>query len=93
MKLRWTSTALSDLSTMHVYILAHRPESVEDVALEILECVDALAKNYMLGRASRTPGIREFAIEKHPYFIPYQIRNQDIYILRVLHDKRNLPEV
>lgn len=55
-------------------------------ALEQIE--EMLALNPAIGRAGRILGTREFVISKYPYILPYQVKENTIYILRVLHTSR-----
>ena len=41
-----------------------------------------------MGRAGRVLRTRELVITKFPYIVPYQVRDNNIYILRVLHTSR-----
>ena len=41
-----------------------------------------------IGRAGRVLRTRELVITKYPYIVPYQVRDNSIFILRVLHTSK-----
>ena len=44
-----------------------------------------------MGRPGRVPNTRELIISSSPFIAVYQIRRQDIFILRILHAARKWP--
>ena len=91
MKLRWTRAAIEDLAEIYDYIAKERPASAFQVAAEIVEQVESLLANPHRGRAGRIGGTRELIIGRYPYAIPYRIHDEEIQLLRVLHERRNWP--
>lgn len=92
MKLRWTRAAIADLAEIYVYIAKERPTSALRVAAEIVEQVESLLANPHRGRAGRIGGTRELIIGRYPYVIPYRIHEEEIQLLRVLHERRSWPD-
>ena len=89
MEIRFSESSLEDLRSIREYICANNEEAAKKVVAHILEQVETiLAHNPAIGRAGRILGTREFVISKYPYILPYQVRKNTIYILRVLHTSR-----
>ncbi len=89
MEIRFSESSLEDLRSIREYICANNEESAKKVVSHILEQVETiLVHNPAIGRAGRILRTREFVISKYPYLVPYQVRENTIYILRVLHTSR-----
>ncbi len=89
MEVRFSESSLEDLRSIREYICANNEESAKKVVSHILEQVEnILVNNPAIGRAGRILTTREFVISKYPYILPYQVRGNTIYILRVLHTSR-----
>ena len=93
MNVGWSAEALNDLVALHAYITQHNPAAAERIALEIVDCVEALLPDHPhIGRAGRVPGTRELVIPRTEFIVPYQVRNNRIQILRVYHAARRWPD-
>ena len=89
MEIRFSESSLEDLRSIREYICANNEEAAKKVVAHILEQVESiLVHNPAIGRAGRIWGTREFVISQYPYILPYQVRKNTIYILRVLHTSR-----
>ena len=89
MEVRFSESSLEDLRSIREYICANNEEAAKKVVAHILEQVETiLANNPAIGRAGRILRTREFVISKYPYIVPYQVRENTIYITRVLHTSR-----
>jgi toxin ParE1/3/4 len=62
------------------------------VAQRILQAVELLAEQPGMGRVGRVPDTREFVITGTPYIAAYQVLEDTLVILRVLHGARQWPE-
>lgn len=89
MEVRFSESSIEDLRSIREYICANNEEAAKKVVAHILEQVETiLANNPAIGRAGRILRTREFVISKYPYIVPYQVRENTIYITRVLHTSR-----
>ncbi len=89
MEVRFSESSLEDLRSIREYICANNEEAAKKVVAHILEQVETiLVHNLAIGRAGRILRTREFVISKYPYILLYQVRENIIYILRVLHTSR-----
>ena len=84
----FTITAQEDLRAIKQYICADNYSVAHEVVKHILECVEILKDNPSIGKAGRVLRTRELVISKYPYIVPYQVRDNNIYMLRVLHTSR-----
>jgi len=81
----WTVSALSDLDVTLEHIAQDNPEAAQAVGQRILAAVARLDQFPEIGRAGRRQGTRELAIPRLPYLLVYQLREQNVVLLRVLH--------
>ena len=80
--------AQEDLRTIKQYICSDNFEAAQQVVKHIVDSIESLRDNPSIGRAGRVLRTRELVISKYPYIVPYQVRENNIYILRVLHTSR-----
>ena len=92
MQLVWTEAAISDLISIRDYIEHDDLEAAERVAASILNSVEKLETNPLVGRLGRVTGTRELVVAKYPYVIPYRIRGEQVELLRVIHSRREWPD-
>jgi toxin ParE1/3/4 len=91
MKIRWTRTALQNLSAEAEYIARDSPTAAGKMLARLKKALNLLAGQPSMGRAGRIPNTRELIIPETPYIIPYRIHNEQIEILRVFHTARKWP--
>ena len=87
-ELIFTVPAQEDLRAIKQYICCDNYSSAQKVIKHIMENIEILKTNPSLGRAGRVLRTRELIIPKYPYIVPYQVRDNNIYILRILHTSR-----
>ena len=90
MKLVWTRLALNDRQAIRSYIAQDNP--IATLALDELftEKASRLADHPGLGRPGRVSGTRELVVHQHDLMI-YDLANDLVRILRVLHTARQWP--
>lgn len=84
----FTFSAQNDLRAIKKYICADNFSAAQNLVKTITESIENLRENTALGRIGRVLRTRELVIPNYPYIVPYQVRNNTIYILRVLHTSR-----
>ena len=88
-KVKFSKSALSDLNSIQKYIYENNREAAKKVISHIIEKIEnVIVPNPAAGRAGRVLRTRELVITKCPYIIPYQVSDDVIYVLRVLHTSR-----
>lgn len=91
-RVRFSKSAVNDLNSIREYIYDNNKEAAKEVVSYIIEKIETiLVVNPAAGRAGRVLRTRELVISKYPYIVPYQVRDDVIYILRVLHTSRKWP--
>ncbi len=81
----WDEDALSDLETIGAFIAQDSPSAARRVA-RLLETSPHLGRPAM-GRE----GVRELTISRYPYVLVYEIANEELRILAVVHQAQNRP--
>lgn len=88
----WTKKSQIALRSIYEYISKNN----EDLAKEIIACIINVVKNTIpdykhIGRAGKIFGTREFVLSKYPYIIVYKVKDNCLYIVRVLHASMKYP--
>ena len=84
----FTVHAQEDLRAIKKHICCDNFSAAQKVVKNIFECIENLKENPSIGRAGRVLRTRELIISKYPYIVPYQVYDNNIYILRILHTSR-----
>ena len=92
MRVRWTADAADDLERICDYIAQSRPESARRVAQFIVERIGTLETFPQLGRPGRVHGTREIAFPPLPFVAIYEVREEQIILLRILHGAQRWPQ-
>lgn len=92
MRIIWQDEAERDLDKIAEYIMEDDPAAALRVVSTIREAARVLTEHPNIGRAGRVEGTRELVIAGLPYILPYQIAEQEIRILAVMHTSRKWPD-
>ncbi len=88
----WTLEAIQDRQQIYDRIEADNPAAAIDLD-ELFERKSApLAMHPALGRPGRVIGTRELIIHRN-YILIYDVADDDVRILRVLHARRQWPPI
>lgn len=82
----WTFSALADLEEIRRYIAEFNPGAAHDLAENLIAAGNSLVTLPHRGR-SGGDNVRELTTV-YPYIIRYEIRGDDVRILRVRHGMR-----
>ena len=88
MKIRFTEKAKKDIDSVYFYSLKNFPESAQDVLDCIEHMIDKLGVYPELGKIGRVSGTRELIIPHFPFFVAYEIEDDYINILAILHQRQ-----
>ena len=87
---RWSDEAATDLVEIIDYIEQHNPIAAQGLHAAIVQSAENLPLMPYLFRPGRVPGTREHVV--HPnYIVVYQVGDDVIDILRVLHSRQQYP--
>jgi len=92
MRVRWTTDAADDLERICDYIAESRPESARRVAQSVVERIRTLETFPHLGRSGRVQGTREIAFPPLPFVAIYEVDDDQIIVLRILHGAQRWPQ-
>jgi toxin ParE1/3/4 len=81
-----------DLERICDYIAQNRPESAQRVAQSVVERIGTLKTFPHLGRLGRVHATRELAFPPLPFLAIYEIREEQIVVLRILHGAQRWPQ-
>ena len=88
----WIDKALGDLTAIGQYIAQDNPKSAYETLIRIKTAADTLQHNPRIGRAGRVEGTHELRVSSLPYILVYQVKEQDVEILAVMHTSRKWPQ-
>lgn len=88
MRIVWTDPAVADLDNIHEYISRDSTVYTDSVLSEIFDAVDHLEKYSQSGRVDENH-TREIIVGS--YRVMYDIQDETIRILTVLHGARKFP--
>jgi len=88
-RLRYTLPALSDLSSILDYIAAHSPQGTKRVQARIQAIIDLLLLHPHIGIRTDNPVIRRLSTPPYPYFVFYEVTENEIIIHAVRHQARD----
>ena len=92
MRIRWTESAVRDLTNICDYIEEHRGgTTARRVALSLCQGSEILAEFPECGRTGRSPGTRELVMSGLPYLAIYRIHHDAVEIIRILHGAQEWP--
>jgi len=84
-RIRWSLTAADDLQGVYDYLLEHRPSMAAKTVRTLYDAARSLKRFPERGRLGLVAGTRELVVAPMPYIIVYDIRNDVVQILRVIH--------
>ncbi|MES3021807.1 MAG: type II toxin-antitoxin system RelE/ParE family toxin [Pseudomonadota bacterium] len=90
MKLAWTRVARADRKAIFEYIALHNLDAAENLDAKFSASAGRLLSHPDLGRIGRVEGTRELVPHRN-YILVYDIHNDTIRVLRVLHTARRWP--
>jgi toxin ParE1/3/4 len=91
MQLRWTEEAANDLERIADYLFEHAPDRAAELVRTVYDAPAALLTFPNRGRLGKKEGTREFVLSPLPYLIVYTVRDDAIYVVRILHGAQQWP--
>ncbi|NLU16600.1 type II toxin-antitoxin system RelE/ParE family toxin [Serratia liquefaciens] len=91
MKLKWTDPAIADRMAIYDYLASKNPTAAAEIDALISAAASQLSRNPSSGKVGRVSGTREWVIH-HSYLLIYEIKNDLLIILAVVHSRRQWPK-
>jgi addiction module RelE/StbE family toxin len=86
----WDDEALSDLESIGAFIEIDNPAAARRVVERIQRIASLLETSPRLGRpAIGRPGVRELTVSRYPYVLVYELIEDDVQILAVVHQSQD----
>ncbi len=92
MRIRLTEPAIRDLDSIEEYIGKDSPRAAAKMVLRVLEAIEGLRQFPHIGRPGRVSGTRELVVSRTPYVAVYAVRDDALWVLRVLHGAQKWPK-
>ena len=90
MKLIWSPRSECELASIVAYISEDNLDAALELDYHITNSAERLTDFPKLGKPGRIPGTRELIVHEH-YLLVYEIMNDELQILSVLHTSRQYP--
>ena len=90
MRLFWTSIALQDRRSIYDHIEAANPSAALALDTKFSDRASRLSRHPKLGRPGRVAGTRELVVHRN-YIMIYDVMDDAVRVLRVLHAARQWP--
>jgi len=91
LKIKISVPASSDLDAIEAYIRRDNPDAAVKTVLRVLDAVEQLSEFPNIGRPGRVAGTKELVVGGTPYIAVYRVRENAVWVLRVLHGSRRWP--
>jgi len=88
LRIKFTKLAAEDFEALRVYLSKKSYVGLQSVLADIESTILSIPDNLLLGRPTPRDDVRERLTPKYKYLIPYYVRGDIVYILRVYHPKR-----
>ena len=89
MKVRYTLLALADLDDILDYLAPRSPQGAARVKARMKAFIDLLPSHPSMGVQTDDPTIRRLIVTPYPYFVFYEIGDDEIVIHHIRHSVRN----
>ena len=89
MKLRYTLPALADLNSILDHIAANSPRGANRVQKRVQKIVNLLLAHPYSGLRTEDPTIRRLSTPPYPYYVFYEVADQEIIIHAIRHAARD----
>lgn len=85
----YSASSKTSLENIYKYISKDNTFFANKELEKIYNSIELIKKNPLIGVAGRVENTREFFIPSTPYFIIYQIKKDNLYIVNIIHSSMN----
>ena len=91
MKIKLTKLAAQDLQSTKDYISQDKRNAGLAVIRRVIEAIDNIVTFPSMGRTGRVPHTKELVVSGTPLIIIYQIMQDTLFIVRIIHTAKKWP--
>ena len=91
MELRWTQEVAADLERIADYLVAHTPERAARPRACAVRGAEHPADFPNFGRPGKKEDTRELMMSPLPYIVIYSVREDAVFLVRILHGAQQWP--
>jgi len=88
LKVRLSVRARRQIDSSLAYVHARSPQGAEQIGRRLLELLDLLAQTPEIGKRIDEPGLRRLHLSPYPYLLDYNVRRDEVVVLRFRHAAR-----
>jgi addiction module RelE/StbE family toxin len=90
-KLKVLPRAARDLQSIRSFIEKDDEAAAKQVIAKLVHSIDLIVLRPEIGRPAKGRDTREWTVPGLPYIIPYQVKADELIILRIYHTRRKRP--
>jgi toxin ParE1/3/4 len=87
--LRFTPEALQGLEDIDAWLSDRSPQGLRNVLDALKQTFLLIERNPGVGKPARRERVRTFVEPRYRYLVPYYLKGEDVWILRVYHSRRS----
>ena len=91
MRIKITELAAQDLQLTKDYISQDKPNAALVVINRVIEAIENIVTFPSMGRTGRVPHTKELVVSGTPLIIVYQVKQDTLYVVRVIRAIRKWP--
>jgi toxin ParE1/3/4 len=88
MKVRYSRRALSQLASVHEYLVDRNPSAAENVTASIRSTIARLREMPMLGKATDAASVHVIVEPEYLYRVFYSIDGQEVFVIHIQHGRQ-----
>lgn len=92
MKVFWTASAHQDRIEIWDHVFSHNPQAAIDLDDIFSKIIEQISDHPFMGQSGKISGTREIVPHEN-YRIVYQVSNETIWILALVHTSRIWPPI
>jgi len=87
-RIRYTSRARNDLTTIFAYVEQHSPQGARNIAQALHKTVELIGQFPQSGRLAGEEQTRVLPVGRYPYLIYWSVEQDEAWIVHIRHTAR-----
>jgi toxin ParE1/3/4 len=87
--LRFTPEALKDFEDIDIWLSDRSSQGLRNVLGALKQAFMLIEQNPGVGKPTRRERVRIFVERRYRYLVPFYMKGEDVWILRVYHSRRS----